>query len=68
MIPYLKALVALATAGLIALQTALADGMTPNDWVTVGLAVLGAAGVYLARNEPVPEVIDDTPGEHAAPE
>lgn len=64
---WLKAAVALATAGLIALQTALADGMTPNDWVTVGLAVLGAGGVYLARNEPV-EVIDDTPGDHAAPE
>lgn len=34
--------------------------------ITVGLAVLGAAGVYLARNEP-PVVYDDTPGEHALP-
>lgn len=65
--PYLKALVALGTAGLIALQTALADGWMLHDGITVGLAVLGAAGVYLAQNEP-PLVYDDTPGDHALPE
>lgn len=48
---YVKALAAFATAGLIALQVALADGtMTVNDWITVALAVVGAVTVYTVRN------------------
>lgn len=51
--PYLKAVVAVATAGLIALKPLLASGhLTGSDWVTVALAVLGAIGVYAIPNRP----------------
>lgn len=48
---YAKALVAIATAGLIALDQGLDDGLTGHDWVTIGLAVLGALAVYLVPND-----------------
>lgn len=51
--PYLKAVAAVLTAGLIAVQTALSHGtLTGSDWITVALAVLGAIGVYAIPNRP----------------
>lgn len=51
--PYLKAVVAAVTAGLIALQTAISHGtLTGSDWITVALAVLGAVAVYYTPNRP----------------
>ena len=48
---YAKAAVAVLTAALIAVQTALTDGqVTSSEWVTIGLAALGALGVYLIPN------------------
>lgn len=51
--PYLKAVVAALTAGLIALQTAISHGtITGSDWVTIALAVVGAIAVYYTPNKP----------------
>ena len=57
---YLKALVAVATAALLAAQTAIPMSPTMHGWVTVGLAGLGAFGVYQVRNAPM----DPPPGAH----
>lgn len=48
-----SAVVAVAIAGLTALQSAYGDGvMTAQEWITVGLAVVGALGVWLVPNKP----------------
>ncbi len=60
---YWKAFIAMATAGLIALQSALTEGgVSPQEWVTIGLAALGAYGVWAKANAdpPLPEL----PGKH----
>lgn len=50
---YAKFVVALVAAGLVALQVALTDGhVTGQEWITIALAVLGAAGVGLVPNAP----------------
>ncbi len=51
---YAKAFVAAATAGLGSLATALADNVvTPVEWVTVAIALLGALGLtYAIPNKP----------------
>jgi len=54
--PYRKTLVAAASAGLIAAQTALPLSPTWHGAVTVALAVLGAGGVYQVRNAPLKPV------------
>ena len=46
------AVVAIILAGLTQLQSVMANGMTPDKWVAVAIAVLGAAGVWLAKNAP----------------
>ena len=51
---YLKAIVAACTAALLAAQTAIPMSPTLHGWVTVGLAALGAWGVYQVRNAPMP--------------
>lgn len=48
----IAAVVAVLIAGVTAWQAASADGMTPQDWATVILAVLGAVGVYAVPNSP----------------
>lgn len=48
----IAAVVAVLIAGVTAWQAASADGMTPQDWATVILAVLGAVGVYAVPNTP----------------
>jgi hypothetical protein len=48
--PYVKAVIAAATAGLIALQSYIVGGVTISDWVQIGLAVLGALGVLAFKN------------------
>lgn len=45
---YTKAIIAVATAGLVALAEALPEY---NDEVQIALAVLGAVGVYLFPNK-----------------
>lgn len=48
---YAKTVVACITAGLIAAQTAIADGhITSSDWITIALAALGAFGVFVIPN------------------
>jgi hypothetical protein len=49
---YAKAIVAIAMAGLMALQQALPLNDTQRGWVTVALAVLTAVGVYAVPNKP----------------
>ena len=50
---YSKAIVAVLIAALTSIQTAMSEGpMTTQKWVTVGLAVVGAIGVYLVPNRP----------------
>lgn len=52
---YLKALVAALTAGGVALQAALTDdAVTSTEWVTIGLAVVGAVAVLLVPNKQTP--------------
>lgn len=48
---YLKSIVAVVSAALITFQTLATDGVSVQDWCTIGVAVLTAFGVYL-----VPEV------------
>lgn len=60
---YAKTIVAALTAGLIAAQTALADGgITTSDWVTIALAALGAIAVYAVPNATPPT--QPIPGKH----
>ena len=51
---YLKAFVAGGTAALLAAQTAIPMSPTVRGWVTVGIATLGALGVYQVPNAPMP--------------
>ena len=54
--PYMKVAVAVAIALLTALQAAITDStVTGNEWLTIGLAVVTALGVYLVPNKPVGE-------------
>ena len=51
--PYWKTVAAAVAAGAIALQAALSDNtVTGGEWVTIGLAVLGAVGVWATPNKP----------------
>jgi hypothetical protein len=50
---YAKIIASAVAAGAIALTAALTDNtITPGEWVSIGLAVLGALGVYAAPNTP----------------
>jgi hypothetical protein len=49
---YAKFIVAAVTAGLMAAQQALTLTEQQRGWVTIGLAVLGAIGVYAVENKP----------------
>lgn len=49
---YAKGIVAAASAGLIAAQTAVPMSTTAHGWVTVGIAAVGAFGVYRVPNAP----------------
>lgn len=49
---YSKAIIAVATAALMALQQALPLTDTQRGWVTVVLAALGVFGVYAVPNKP----------------
>lgn len=60
---YAKAIVACITAGLIAAQTAIADGrITTSDWITIALAAVGAIAVYAVPNATPP--LQPAPGKH----
>lgn len=49
--PWAKFLVAALAAALVALQSALTDGgVTAQEWVTIAIAAIGAAGVYQVPN------------------
>jgi len=46
-----KFVVAFLTAGMIAIGAALTDDtITKAEWITIGLAALGAIGVYFVPN------------------
>lgn len=48
---YAKTVVAALAAGAVAVNAAVSDGMISNsEWVTIGLAVLAALGVYALPN------------------
>jgi hypothetical protein len=47
-----KTVVACLTAGFVAAEVAISDyAITPHEWLTIGIAALGAVGVYAVRNE-----------------
>lgn len=46
------AVIAIILAGLTQLQSVMEGGMTPDKWVALAIAVIGAAGVWLAKNTP----------------
>lgn len=49
--PYAKAIVAVLTAALTVLASAITDNViTPNEWVMIALEALGAIGVYAVPN------------------
>ena len=49
---YAKFIVAAVSAGLVALTVALTDDkVTAGEWVTIGLAVVGALGVFAVPNK-----------------
>ena len=63
---YVKTVVAALAAGAVVLNAAVSDSViTNNEWVTIGLAVLGALGVYALPNAPkpapLPPATDRTP-------
>jgi hypothetical protein len=60
---YAKALVAAASAALLAAQTAIPMSPAGHGWVTVALAALGAVAVYAVPNVPAsrPGEGGDTP-------
>ena len=45
---YTKTIVAAATAVTMAIQSAMGDGITTAEWWQIGVALLGALGVYAA--------------------
>lgn len=50
---YGKVAVAVLVAGSVALQAALSDNaVTPDEWLRIGIACLGALGVYFAPYVP----------------
>lgn len=61
---YAKGIVAALGAALTVAQTALPMSPAAHGWVTVILAGLTAASVYLVPNEPMPS---DAPGTHRWP-
>lgn len=63
----IAAVVGLLGTVLAALQPLLPDGSDWARYVGIGIAVLGAVGVYLAKNDVEPVVVEDPPGLHEAP-
>lgn len=54
---YAKTLIAAITAGATVLSSALiSDGISTNEWLQIGVAVLGALGVFIVPNSPVSAV------------
>lgn len=47
---YTKSVLAVLTAGLTVLASAIIGGITPTEWMQVALAGLGAIGVYAIPN------------------
>lgn len=47
---YIKALAMIAAAGLSVFAAAFADGVSPIEWVNIGIAVVAAIGVYWIPN------------------
>lgn len=61
---YAKLLVSTATAVAVLLQSVLTDGISSAEWIQLGLAALGALGVY---GSPAPVVYNaEQVGRHAA--
>lgn len=58
---YRKAIVAVATAALVAIVQFIPLSDAVHGWIEVALAVLGAIGVYWTKNEPMP--VKETPSD-----
>jgi hypothetical protein len=50
--PYAKAVVVGLATGLYALQAALTDGVSSEEWIGIALAVLASIGVWAVPNRP----------------
>lgn len=50
---YTKSVLAVLTAALTVLASAIVGGITPTEWVQIALAALGAVGVYAVPNRGV---------------
>ncbi len=48
---YTKSILAVLTAVLNVLVTAITGGISPQEWITIGISVLGALGVYAVSND-----------------
>lgn len=49
---YTKTVIAVLTAVLTVLASAIVGGITVTEWIQIGLAALGAVGVYSVPNQP----------------
>jgi hypothetical protein len=59
---YKKTIVAVLAAGAVALTSALSDDKVTNaEWVAIGLAALGALGVYAVPNKKDPAIRNTPP-------
>jgi hypothetical protein len=47
---WVAAIAAIIVAGLTAAEGVMADGITPQEWLTIIVALAGAASVYLVKN------------------
>lgn len=55
---YTKAILAALGAGLTVLASAILGGISPSEWIQIGLAVLGTVGVAAKANVPLNTVGD----------
>ena len=55
-----KAVLAVLAAVLVLAVNLIADGIDMSEWIQLGLAALGALGVYAVPNTGAAHVVDDT--------
>lgn len=60
---WVSAVAAIIIAGLTAYEAVMADGMTPDDWVKVAIAVITATLVWLVPNADGPVDLQERMGE-----
>jgi 2-keto-3-deoxy-6-phosphogluconate aldolase len=55
--PVVKTILAVLSAVLVLLVNLIADGITISEWMQLGVAALGALGVFVVPNQPADEVV-----------